>query len=113
MHAERRAKQLRAIATGRKWLKELVEGKSLDIEAIAKREGRSARSMQMMISLAFVAPDIVEAAIAGRLPRGLGTTRLADLPPSWRRQREVLGLVPSPYAIRISRTDSSPKNLRF
>jgi DNA invertase Pin-like site-specific DNA recombinase len=94
MHAERRAKQLRAIAIGRKWLRELVEGKSVDVEEIAKREGRSARSVQMMISLAFVAPNLVEAAIDGRLSRGMGITRLADLPPSWRQQREVLGLIP-------------------
>ncbi len=101
MHAERRAKQLRAIAKGRKWLKELIEGKSADIEEIANREGRSARSVQMMISLAFVAPDIIEAAISGRLPRGMGITRLADLPPCWRQQREVLGVVPESNKVRF------------
>jgi hypothetical protein len=36
-----------------------------------------------MISLAFVAPDIIEAAAAGRLSRGIGITRLVDLPLSW------------------------------
>ncbi len=36
--------------------------------------------------------DIVEAAINGTLPRRIGITRLTDLPPSWRKQREILGL---------------------
>jgi hypothetical protein len=87
MHAERRAKHLRAIALGRKWLDELVSGKVTDVEAIAARENRSARSVHMTISLAFIAPDIIEAAVAGRLPRGIGLTRLVDLPPSWAKQR--------------------------
>jgi site-specific DNA recombinase len=92
MHAERRAKHLRAIALGRKWLQELITGRAEDAEAIATREGRSARSVNMMISLAFVAPDIIEAAAAGRLPRGIGVTRLVDLPLSWAKQKEALGL---------------------
>ena len=61
-------------------------------EAIALREGRSKRSVHMMISLAFVAPDIIEAAAKGALPRGIGITRLMDLPPLWSDQRRQLGL---------------------
>lgn len=92
MHAERRARHLRAIALGRKWLDELVSGRVTDAAAIAARENRSTRSVHMMLSLAFVAPDIVEAAAAGRLPRGIGITRLIDLPPVWAKQKETLGL---------------------
>jgi site-specific DNA recombinase len=92
MQAERRAKHLRAIALGRKWLQDLITGKVEDTDAIAAREGRSTRSVNMMISLAFVAPDIIEAAAAGRLPRGIGVTRLVDLPLSWAKQKEALGL---------------------
>jgi len=32
----------------------------------------------MTISLAFLAPDLVKAAVEGRLPRGIGVTRLRD-----------------------------------
>jgi hypothetical protein len=46
----------------------------------------------MMISLAFVAPDIIEAAMSGAIPRGIGLTRLMDLPPLWSEQRRLLGL---------------------
>ncbi len=44
------------------------------------------------LSLAFLAPDLVKAAIDGRLPHGMGVTRLADLPAEWSRQRRILGL---------------------
>ena len=90
--ARRRSKHLRAIALGRKWLQDLVTGKTNDADAIAARDGRSTCSIHMMISLAFVAPDIIEAAAAGRLPRGIGVTRLIDLPLSWAKQKEALGL---------------------
>jgi hypothetical protein len=46
----------------------------------------------MTISLAFLAPDLVKAAIDGRLPHGMGVARLCDLPAEWSRQRQMLGL---------------------
>ncbi len=46
----------------------------------------------MTISLAFLAPDLVKAAIEGRLPRGLGVARLCDAPAEWSRQYRMLGL---------------------
>jgi hypothetical protein len=46
----------------------------------------------MMISLSFLAPDLVTAAMHGRLPRGIGVTRLIDAPIEWSRQRYMLGL---------------------
>ena len=48
----------------------------------------------MTISLAFLAPDLVKAAIEGRLPRGMGVARLCDMPTEWSRQRQTLGLSP-------------------
>ena len=48
----------------------------------------------MTISLAFLAPDLVKAAIEGRLPHGMGVARLGDLPAEWSRQRQMLGLPP-------------------
>ena len=49
-------------------------------ESIAKRERCSVRKVNMTLSLAFLAPDLVKAAIDGRLPHGMGVARLADLP---------------------------------
>jgi hypothetical protein len=50
------------------------------------------RKVNMTISLAFLAPDLVKAAIDGRLPHGMGVARLCDLPAEWSRQRQMLGL---------------------
>ena len=44
----------------------------------------------MTISFAFLAPDLVKAAIDGRLPRGMGVARLADLPAEWSKQHQML-----------------------
>ena len=52
-------------------------------EQIAAREKCSVRKVNMTISLAFLAPDLVKAAIEGRLPRGLGVARLCDCPAEW------------------------------
>ena len=94
IRSETRATLLRALAQGRLWLNELVTGKVPDTDTIAARESRSKRSVHMTMSLAFVAPDIIEAAVAGRLPHGIGIMRLVDLPPDWAMQRRRLGLAP-------------------
>ncbi len=46
----------------------------------------------MTVSFAFLAPDLVKAAVEGRLPRGIGVERLRDQPAEWSRQFEALGL---------------------
>jgi len=46
----------------------------------------------MTLTSAFLAPEIVKAAIDGRLPRGVGISRLSDLPASWREQFRQLGI---------------------
>jgi site-specific DNA recombinase len=89
---EVRASIVRAVALGRRWLGELILDEVRDTEALAQRENRSKRSVQMLISLAFVAPDIIEALMEGKLSRGIGITKLVDLPSNWATQREALGL---------------------
>src|SRR5262249_21135894 len=76
IRAETRATLVAAIARGRCYLKEIVEDASIAVESIAKREKCSVRQVNMTISLAFLAPNLVKAAIEGRLPRGFGVTRL-------------------------------------
>ena len=41
-----------------------------------------------------VFPQLVKAAVEGRLPRGIGVERLRDPPTEWSRQFEALGLNP-------------------
>jgi len=59
---------------------------------MAKRERCSVRQVNMTISLAFLAPAFVQAAIEGRLPRGIGVTRLRDAPVEWSRQQDQFNL---------------------
>lgn len=40
----------------------------------------------------FLAPALVQAAIEGRLPRGIGIARLSDPTAEWSRQHQELGL---------------------
>jgi DNA invertase Pin-like site-specific DNA recombinase len=91
---ERRARLVSAIARGRRWLDEIVSGSVTDVQQIATRQKCSARQVNMTISLAFLAPDLVRAAVEGRLPRGIGVERLRDAPAEWSRQFEALGLNP-------------------
>jgi site-specific DNA recombinase len=92
IRAETRATLVAAIARGRCWLKEVVEDASITVESIAKRERCSVRKVNMTISLAFLAPNLIKAAIEGRLPRGMGIARLVNAPTEWYRQHHMLGL---------------------
>jgi DNA invertase Pin-like site-specific DNA recombinase len=91
---ERRHRLVRAIAKGRRWLDEIISGSVTEAEQIALREQCSVRHVNMTISLAFLAPDLVRAAVEGRLPRGINIERLRDAPAEWSRQFEALGLSP-------------------
>jgi site-specific DNA recombinase len=92
IRSKTRATLVASIARGRRCLDELKADPIASVQAIAKREGCSARKVNMTISLAFLAPDLVKAAIEGRLPRGMGVVRLCDMPAEWSRQRQILGL---------------------
>src|SRR5262249_367553 len=60
------------------WLDEIVAGTVTGVDQVAAREKCSIRPIHMMISLAFLAPELVKVAVEGRLPRGIGVTRLCD-----------------------------------
>ena len=94
MKLERRATLIAAIARGRGWLGELITDSATDAQAIAKRERCSLRHANMTLSLAFLSPALVKAAVEGRLPRGIGLEQLRELPLEWDRQFEALGLDP-------------------
>jgi site-specific DNA recombinase len=91
---ERRVRLVSAIARGRRWLDEIVSGSVTDVQQIATRQKCSARQVNMTLSLAFLAPDLVRAAVEGRLPRGIGVERLRDASAEWSQQFEALGLNP-------------------
>jgi site-specific DNA recombinase len=94
IRSENRATLIASIARGRRWLDELIGDPTATSESIAKRESCSVRKVNMTISLAFLAPDLVRAALDGQLPHGMGVARLTDLPAEWHRQYDILGLSP-------------------
>jgi hypothetical protein len=89
---ERRMAIVKSIARGRAWLDELLSGTATDISQIAACNKYTVRHVQMTISMAFIAPDLVNAAIEGRLPRGISVASLRDAPAEWSLQRQRLGL---------------------
>jgi site-specific DNA recombinase len=94
IRAETRTKLLTAIAKGRHWLDELIAGTVTNVQQIASTENCTVRQANMTISLAFLAPKLVQAAVDGCLPRGVGIANLRDAPAAWSLQYAKLGLAP-------------------
>lgn len=92
IRSETRAKLVQAIAQGRCWVDELVSGSVTSTQQIASREQCSLRQVNLTISLAFLSPTLVKAAVDGHLPRGIGISNIRDLPYLWAAQHRSLGL---------------------
>ena len=62
-------------------------------KASLARLGCCRSTLTQRIKLSYLAPDIIEAILAGTQPRSLTRRRLAsiDLPIDWREQRKMLG----------------------
>ncbi|MEL7279354.1 MAG: recombinase family protein [Pseudomonadota bacterium] len=84
---------LSAIARAHVWYDDLRSGTVSSITELASRENRSVRSIRLNLSLAWLAPDIVRAALEGRLDPNISATELAGtLPHNWQDQRRLVGL---------------------
>ena len=92
MREKARVGVVEGLRDAHRWLDALMADPHQSVETIAAREGKTERSIRMTLSLAFLAPGIVKAAIEGRMPRGFGVTRLADAPMAWSAQWIALGL---------------------
>jgi site-specific DNA recombinase len=93
--AERRLRLISAIARGRRWLDEIIAGSITAPEQLARRERCSVRQINLTLSLAFLSPQLVKAAVEGYLPRGINIERLRDPDAVWSRQFKDLGLDPN------------------
>jgi site-specific DNA recombinase len=74
MRAEARALLIDALRDAYCWQDELMRDPSRTIESIAARERKTERSIRMTLSLAFLSPALVKAAIEGRLFLGFGAS---------------------------------------
>src|SRR5262245_16995875 len=89
--ADRRARLVCAIARGRRWRDAIIAGSVSSPQQLAQREQCTVRQVNLTLSLAFLAPQLVKAAVEGRLPRGISIERLRDPHTEWSRQVQDLG----------------------
>lgn len=83
---------LKALGRGCYWQHLLDTGAVTDAAAIAKREGIHRATVNDLLRLALLAPDIAQAALEGTLPRTVSLEGLlrGTFPLDWGLQREVI-----------------------
>ena len=84
---------VKALARARAWFEEVTSGRVGSLAEIARRQGLRKRYVARLTKLAFIAPSIAEAIIAGRAPIGVNLQMLMDgrleLTPCWTEQQQV------------------------
>jgi len=74
------------------WQEAFLSGKMPSLAAIARQEHVSQRRVAHLLHLAYLAPDIMEAILAGDVPLTLTLSSLKNsIPLDWQEQRKVLG----------------------
>jgi hypothetical protein len=83
---------VKALIRAHRWRRRIESGHARSITDLAEQEGVTDAYVCRLLPLTCVAPDIVEAILDGRQPRGL---RLAEMlgngPLAWNAQREACG----------------------
>ena len=88
-------KLIETIAQAHGWRDRLIEG--ISVADLARELGLDDGEISRVMSLAFLAPDIIASILNGRQPVELTTKhlkRLKPLPLSWAEQRQRLGFPP-------------------
>jgi hypothetical protein len=82
---------VKALARAWRWQRLLDEGVYASVTEISEAEGINKSYISRILRLALLAPDTVEAVLAGRADQALMLERLErPLPASWEEQREHL-----------------------
>ena len=92
-HSQIDKRLIRDIVQARQWFADLIGGRASGIADLARRSACNAAHVSRQISLALLAPDIVEMILAGTQPVQLTPERLKQacpLPVSWDEQRALL-----------------------
>ena len=85
---------IKAIAKAHDWFEQLASGQAGSAQEIADLENVARSDISLTLPLAFLAPDIVDAIVAGKQPVNLTWEQLRQalpLPSCWLRQRQLLG----------------------
>jgi len=86
------------IARGYAWRHQIAAGEVNSMLDIAKREKLTGSYVSRIVTLGFLAPDIITAILEGTAPVELTANRLQalhDLPLDWSSQRQILGFAPA------------------
>ena len=79
---------LKALARGFRWRKLLETGDYATIEEVAEADKINASYVSRVLRMTLLAPEIVEAILAGRQPEGLSMARaMQPFPMEWIKQR--------------------------
>ena len=85
---------LKALARGFRWRKLLETGDFSTIEEIADAENINPSYVSRVLRMTLLAPEIVEAIVAGRQPEGLTMARaMQPFPVEWERQTIEFSLI--------------------
>ena len=83
---------VKALMRAHRWRRRIESGQAKSITDLTEQEGVTDAYVCRLLPLTCLAPDIVEAILDGRQPKGL---RLADVlgngPPAWEEQRCAFG----------------------
>lgn len=80
---------LKALARGFRWRKMLQEGDYQTLEEIADAENINPSYVSRLLRMTLLAPEIVEAILAGRQQSGLTTAKaMQPFPVGWAQQKE-------------------------
>jgi hypothetical protein len=83
---------VKALVRAHRWRRRIESGRAKSITDLAEQEGVTDAYVCRLLPLTCLAPDIVEAILDGRQPKGL---RLAEVlgngPVAWEEQRTVWG----------------------
>jgi ParB-like chromosome segregation protein Spo0J len=83
---------IKAVVRAHRWRRKIESGQVKSITDLAEQEGVTDTYVCRLLPLACLAPDIVEAILDGRQPKG---SRLAEIlgngPLAWKEQRDAWG----------------------
>ncbi len=88
-------KLITAVMQAHRWFAQLRDGRAGSVRNLARQHQVDQGDVSRILPLAFLAPDIVEAILAGRQPVELTVSELKrgpELPASWAKQRQMPGL---------------------
>jgi hypothetical protein len=82
---------IRAVVRAHRWRRLLEERKYRSAAELAEAEGLTRSFVNRLLRLSLLAPDIVEAILDGRQPKGMQLEDLTRvLPNAWEEQRQCL-----------------------